>query len=271
MSAEAQPLGPHPESADPKEIERNGTARRHDLVVGRLESIPPVPPVSKANGHELSPSPLADAPPIVEREPSFYERVVKPVFDRIAAALFLLLTLPLMVALALGIRLRLGPGVLFRQQRVGIGGAEFTIYKFRTMAPDRRGRADDGTGLYDGSDRRRTHKTDLDPRHTGFGRFLRKFSLDELPQLLNVLIGDMSLVGPRPELVGVALSTGIVDHPRHWVRPGLTGLWQVSPARSRLIVDGLDLDIEYVASCGFLTDLKILVLTVPAVWRRTGS
>jgi len=98
------------------------------------------------------------------------------------------------------------------------------IYKFRTMRPDRR----QAVLPYSGPDRRVCHETDNDPRHTPLGRFLRKYSLDELPQLWNVLVGDMSLVGPRPELVEVVERYESWQRERHRVKPGLTGLWQVT-------------------------------------------
>ncbi len=266
MSAGTQPLGSHPERATQGGTGQNGVARHHELTARR-----PVAHVSVSDAgprvDATAATPTAVSPDAPMRRQRVYRKVVKPGFDLVVAALLLLLLSPVIAAVTLGVRVLLGSGVVFRQRRIGLGGTEFTIYKFRTMAPDRR----HGDVTFDGPDRRAIHKSDDDPRHTAFGRFLRKYSLDELPQLVNVVNGDMSLVGPRPELVDVAVATGIVDHPRHLVKPGLTGLWQVSPARGQLIVDGLDLDLEYVASCGLLTDFRILALTAPAVWRRTGS
>ena len=266
MSAGTQPLGSHPGRATRGGTGQNGATRHHELSACRPVSDDVAPDAGrKVNGTGMTPI-VAD-PDALMRRHRIYRQAAKPAIDRVIAASLLLLLSPVIAAVTLGVRVLRGSGVVFRQRRIGLGGTEFTIYKFRTMAPDRR----HGDGTFDGPDRRTTHKSDDDPRHTAFGRFLRKYSLDELPQLVNVLNGDMSLVGPRPELVDVAVATGIVDHPRHLVKPGLTGLWQVSPARGQLIVDGLDLDIEYVASCGPLTDFRILALTAPAVWRRTGS
>ena len=248
--------------------ERNGADRRNGMPTG--------PKVSGLRNGATRPIDSVVLPESVVVSPTvighqWYRRIVKPGMDRVGGTCLLVVMAPLMLLVALLIRLRLGRGVLFRQQRVGLGGDEFTIYKFRTMRPDRRGDLRRPTSSFDGAERRRTHKSEDDPRHTVLGRFLRKFSIDELPQLLNVVNGDMSLVGPRPELVEVAMTTGIVDHPRHLVRPGLTGPWQISPARGHLIAEGLDLDIEYLAQCSLITDFRILALTVPAVWRRTGS
>ena len=201
--------------------------------------------------------------------PSWYQRRGKRALDTLVACCLLMAVAPVMVAIAIALRVHLGPGVLFRQDRIGMGGRPFTMLKFRTMLPDRR--AGDSKG-YTGPDRRRTHKHPNDPRHTPLGKLLRRTSLDELPQLLNVIRGDMALVGPRPEVEAVAHATGIVDHPRHWVRPGITGLWQVSPMRADAVIqDGLRLDAQYVSAVTFRQDLSILARTGRAVLRLAGS
>jgi lipopolysaccharide/colanic/teichoic acid biosynthesis glycosyltransferase len=194
-----------------------------------------------------------------ERDRRLYPRVVKPGIDTVGAAVLLILALPLMAALAVAVRTALGAGVIYRQTRVSRGGRAFTIYKFRTMLPDRR-RAD---LPYDGPERRVCHKADNDPRHTAFGRFLRKYSLDELPQLWNVLLGDMSLVGPRPELLEVVDRYEPWQHQRHGVKPGLTGLWQVTCRGKGLAHHNVDVDLDYISGLSLLTDLKILALTLP--------
>ena len=148
----------------------------------------PVPAARRAVAHLT----LAGAPT------SFYARIGKPVFDRVVAAILFLLLLPMTLLVALAVLVVIGPPVLFRQSRVGRAGRAFSVLKFRTMRPDRRRERRDVI-----EDRRMTHKSERDPRHTRLGRQLRKWSLDELPQLWNVLRGDMSLVGPRPELVEV--------------------------------------------------------------------
>jgi len=114
-------------------------------------------------------------------------------------------------------------------------------------------------------ERRYTHKTEKDPRHTRLGSLLRKSSLDELPQLLNVLTGDMSLVGPRPEILSVAERHNIRSHARHMVRPGITGLWQISELRSELLHENVHVDLDYVRKVTFLEDMRILFATVGAV------
>jgi lipopolysaccharide/colanic/teichoic acid biosynthesis glycosyltransferase len=195
-----------------------------------------------------------------------YDKFFKRFIDLAGSLLCLVLLLPVIALVALFVRLMLGPNIFFRQERVGRDGKTFRMIKFRSMMQDRR--SDDSD--YDGSDRRQTHKSLNDPRHTPVGRFIRKWSLDELPQLFNVVKGDMSLVGPRPELVRVAQAHNLVDHPRHLVRPGITGLWQVSSERSSLLHENVDIDSEYVAHVTFIGDVKILLRTVGAVLRARG-
>lgn len=199
---------------------------------------------------------------LVSGEPpsDLYARRLKPGIDVVLAALLLLLLLPLLVIVALLVRIKLGRGVLFCQERVGRDGRVFRIYKFRTMLHDRRSRNEAVA-----ADRRQQHKTVCDPRHTDFGRFLRRWSLDELPQLLNVMRGDMSLIGPRPELVSVIDKHELWGHPRHLVRPGLTGLWQITARGKGPAHQFVDLDEDYVRSLSPATDLQILLTTLPAM------
>ncbi|MBV9039408.1 MAG: sugar transferase [Acidimicrobiia bacterium] len=211
---------------------------------------------------EVSVAPTAPSPPALPA--SAYQRWIKPALDAVSAVVLLVLCLPVLLGVAVAIRVALGRGVLYRQERVGLGGRRFTIYKFRTMHHDRR-REDLTLG---GEDRRRTHKHPNDPRHTTLGRFLRKTSLDELPQLLNVLRGDMSLVGPRPELPSVVDRYLPIHHRRHTVKPGITGSWQVSPYRDQPITEAIGIDLTYVDSVSFVTDCAVLVKTIPAVLSR---
>jgi lipopolysaccharide/colanic/teichoic acid biosynthesis glycosyltransferase len=120
-------------------------------------------------------------------------------------------------------------------------------------------------------DRRKTHKHEQDPRLTALGRFLRKWSLDELPQLWNVVRGDMSLIGPRPELVSIVERYDTWQHARHRVKPGLTGLWQVTARGDGLMHEHTHIDLAYAARVSLRGDFKILLLTIPALLgRRTG-
>lgn len=208
--------------------------------------------------------PSTQRPP--SRRPGFYEKHFKRPLDLAAAVILLLATLPLMALVALGVFLTMGGPVLFHQDRLGKEAVPFSIVKFRTMRPDRRAQ----NLPFVGPDRRQTHKSEADPRHTRYGRFLRRTSLDELPQLWNVIRGEMSLVGPRPELPEVARKHNIVEHPRHTVRPGITGAWQISPERSHLVHPHVHLDTAYVERLSARSDARILVKTVGALAKRAG-
>ena len=164
------------------------------------------------------------------------------------------LALPLL-ALALAVRVSLGSPVLFRQKRAGKGGRLFTLFKFRTM---REAFAPDGVPLPDAE------------RLTSFGRFLRKTSLDELPELANVLTGDMSLVGPRPLLPEYLPLYSPRQALRHTVRPGLTGLAQISGRNALTWAKRLELDARYVETRTMRMDIGIIFRTIPAVLSRRG-
>jgi lipopolysaccharide/colanic/teichoic acid biosynthesis glycosyltransferase len=200
------------------------------------------------------------------RRAKFYDSIVKPAMDFVGAALLLVSLTPVLLMVALAVRARLGPGVIYRQQRVGRGGKAFTMFKFRSMEPDRR----TAQLPFEGFDRRVSHKRDDDPRHTSLGRFLRRTRLDELPQLWNIMMGQMSLVGPRPELTQVVEKYEPWQHDRHRVKPGLTGYWQISSRSAGLALDGVDLDLDYLREVSFLTDVRVLLRTVPVALRRSG-
>lgn len=196
-----------------------------------------------------------------------YARFGKRLIDLLGALVLLLIVAPVILFVALAVRAKLGSPVIFRQRRVGRDGKVFTLYKFRSMAPDRRVRGDGYVGI----DRRRTHKSANDPRLGPFGAALRKWSLDELPQLVNVILGQMSLVGPRPELVELVDRYEPWQHLRHQVRPGLTGLWQVEERASGPMHEHTDTDLVYVKRISLLTDLGLLVRTLPALLSRRGQ
>ncbi len=184
---------------------------------------------------------------------TFYMRFGKRLFDLAVALPALVLLAPLLVVLAFLVRLNLGAPVLFRQPRPGVGGRTFTLVKFRSMtnACD-----SDGNLLPD------------EQRLTRFGRFLRSTSLDELPELLNVLCGEMSLIGPRPLLVRYLPYYSERERTRQDVRPGLTGWAQVNGRANLPWDERLEMDAWYVENCTLLLDLKILARTVGKVLRR---
>jgi len=201
------------------------------------------------------------------RRVSIFERHVKRPMDLVGGVALVVVLSPLLAVTALAVRLRLGSPVFFHQTRIGRDGEEFEVIKFRSMGLDRRQVQD----TFDGRDRRRVHKTSDDPRHTALGRRIRQLSLDELPQLVNVVKGQMSLVGPRPELAHVAREHQLVDHPRHVVRPGMTGLWQVSTDRKGLLHENVDKDLDYIEHITFTGDVRILFRTLGAIGRANGS
>jgi lipopolysaccharide/colanic/teichoic acid biosynthesis glycosyltransferase len=221
-----------------------------------------VPPPSIASA--VHPQPRS---PSLGTAQGTYIRFWKPGIDRTLVMILILLSAPGMVLIAVIIRITLGRGVFYRQSRVGQHGRPFKVLKFRTMLPDRR--RDQVPISF--PDRRCTHKAKNDPRHTGIGRFLRRWSLDELPQLFNVARGQMSLIGPRPELPSVVARYEPWQHVRHDVKPGMTGLWQVVARGLDPMEKRIDLDIYYVQSLSPILDLKISMATAKAVIARGGE
>jgi exopolysaccharide biosynthesis polyprenyl glycosylphosphotransferase len=186
--------------------------------------------------------------------------IVKRAIDVLVAGVGLVVLSPVFAAVALAIRLRDGSPILFRQVRVGLHGRRFEVLKYRTMTRDAEARYDDVVGL---SDPRAFKMTD-DPRITQLGRFLRRSSLDELPQLWNVLLGNMSLVGPRPAPPREVDGYDLWHRRRLSMKPGITGLWQVSARQSDDFDGRAQLDLTYIDRWSLWLDLKILVRTVPA-------
>ena len=197
------------------------------------------------------------------------------VLRRAQDIVFSLLALILLVPLALVISLAIvldspGDGAIFRQRRVGRDGKLFWLYKFRTMCPDAEKRLNELLKLnqMDGP----VFKIKGDPRITRVGRFLRKTSLDELPQLLNVLRGDMSIVGPRPALPREVELYSDYQRQRLYVTPGLSCYWQIAPHRNEMSFDEwVALDLKYIQERSFWVDWKIIFLTVRAMFMKYGE
>jgi exopolysaccharide biosynthesis polyprenyl glycosylphosphotransferase len=195
--------------------------------------------------------------------------LLKNIFDRVIGCTLLLLAAPVLVVVALLVRLTSSGPALFRQTRVGRAGVEFSMLKFRSMCVDAEDRKKELEALSEGNGV--LFKLRDDPRVTRVGHYLRRFSLDELPQLVNVLRGEMSLVGPRPPLPAEVATYAIDDARRMLVKPGLTGLWQVS-GRSDLSWDEtVRLDLYYVENWSLGFDLAIIVRTIWAVARGRGA
>jgi len=197
--------------------------------------------------------------------------VVKVAFGRAFALVLLLLAAPLMAAIALAIRVDSRGGVLFRQQRIGQNGRPFPLFKFRSMYHG----AGAQVGALVASNEADPHglmfKIRHDPRVTRIGRWLRRYSLDELPQLLNVVRGEMALVGPRPPLPEEVARYGEEARRRLLVKPGITGLWQVSGRSDLSWEDTLRLDLYYVENWSLALDLQILARTFMAIVRARGA
>ncbi|HMB53502.1 MAG TPA: sugar transferase [Thermoanaerobaculia bacterium] len=193
----------------------------------------------------------------------------KRILDVGISMLMLMLSLPLVGLIALAIKLSSGGTVFFRQTRCGLNGRLFTLYKFRTMVHDAEKRRDEVEHLNEM--RGPVFKVRSDPRVTRLGRLLRKFSLDELPQLWNVVRGDMSLVGPRPPIPEEVAQYQRWQRRRLSMKPGLTCLWQVS-GRNELDFDQwLALDLQYIDTWSPMLDFKILLKTIPAVLSGRGA
>ena len=194
---------------------------------------------------------------------------VKRALDIVGSALFIVAFCWLYALVALAVRLSSKGPVIFRQKRVGRGGRTFTCYKFRSMCVDAEERKNQLEALNEVSGP--VFKMKEDPRVTPVGRFLRRFSLDELPQFFNVLKGDMSLVGPRPPVPAEVAHYGDYERRRLSVKPGITCLWQVN-GRSDIPFDHwMELDHAYIDHMSLWTDLSILLRTVPAVLTGRGA
>jgi len=229
--------------------------------------------ISDMEAHELSRKQPLDR---IAGEP-LLPGLLRRLIDLTVSGVMIVLLSPLLIALAIAIRLDSRGPALFRQRRVGYGEREFTVFKFRSMRSDADpgGHRDYVTSLIKGKTadggRKNLYKLAVDDRITPVGRWIRRWSLDELPQLFNVLAGDMSLVGPRP-----AIPYEVAEYPgwyldRFAVKPGLTGLWQVSGRNERTYEEMVRLDIEYAERRSLLLDLSILARTPLTVLARRGA
>lgn len=184
-----------------------------------------------------------------------YRRFIKRPMDIVLSLIAIVLLLPVFSIVAILVRIKLGSPVLFKQSRPGLNEKIFMIYKFRTMTDDRDG---NGVPLPDRV------------RLTKFGKFLRSTSLDELPELFNILKGDMSFVGPRPLLVKYLPLYNEHQKRRHEVKPGLSGLAQVNGRNTISWEEKFNLDVEYVDNVSFINDWRIILLTIKKVFLREG-
>jgi exopolysaccharide biosynthesis polyprenyl glycosylphosphotransferase len=246
---------------NPADMRRVGwelEARSVELIVA--------PALTDVAGPRIHSRPVAGMPLIHVSYPAFegVKRLSKRLFDIIGSSLIILATSPILLVVAIAV-MRSSPGnIIYRQQRIGRGGASFGMLKFRSMTQD----ADDQLeSLLDAQGKSDTplFKVTNDPRITPVGHTLRRYSLDELPQLFNVFIGDMSLVGPRPQRAAEVALYDDAAHRRLIMKPGMSGLWQVSGRSNLSWEDSIRLDLYYVENWSLTTDITILWRTVRAV------
>jgi exopolysaccharide biosynthesis polyprenyl glycosylphosphotransferase len=229
------------------------------------------PAVTEVAGPRVHIRPVFGLPLMhVERpEIAGHRRLLKDVFDRSIAALAIIVFSPALLALSLGVKVSSRGPVFFRHERVGRNGVPFRMLKFRTMYEGAHHEFDSLLDLSEGNAVQ--FKMKLDPRVTPIGRFLRRLSIDELPQLFNVLGGSMSLVGPRPHVTREVEQYGQAMRRRLLVKPGMTGLWQVSGRSDLSWDDSVRLDTRYVENWSLALDLMILTKTVRAVLKGSGA
>jgi exopolysaccharide biosynthesis polyprenyl glycosylphosphotransferase len=231
------------------------------------------PALTDVAGPRIHTQPVAGLPLIHVSTPNLErgQRFIKRLFDLVGASLLVVVLTPVLLTVALLVRSGDQGPVLYRQERVGIGGRHFQMLKFRSMVvgADQQLEQIRGTEEHDGN--QVLFKLRQDPRVTKVGGFLRRYSLDELPQLLNVLGGSMSLVGPRPPLATEVERYDEYVHRRLLVRPGMTGLWQVSGRSLLSWEDTVRLDLYYVENWSLFGDLAILLRTFKAVFSRHGA
>lgn len=273
----------------------DATMREHDadtIVVTSSDELPPdrirrlswslepgkqhlvlAPSLTDIGGPRIHMRPVAGLPLIHVETPRYegLKRFSKRAFDIVVAGMLVVFLAPLLVVVAATVRLSSSGAVFFQQQRVGLKGTRFSMLKFRSMVTDAEAQLHvlKAAARLDGNDV--MFKMKDDPRVTPIGRFLRRYSLDELPQLFNVLDGSMSLVGPRPPLDSEVQAYENHVHRRFMVKPGITGLWQVSGRSNLSWEDTVRLDLYYVENWSMTGDLVILWRTAKAVLGRDGA
>jgi len=230
------------------------------------------PGVVDVAGPRLVMRPVAGFPLIHVEKPRYHgaKRFGKTAFDRVGALFILTILAPVFLVVALLIKATDRGPVFFRQKRVGLGGDEFLMWKFRSMVPNA-DRMIDEVRAQTGQEQATFYKSEHDPRITRIGRVIRRTSIDELPQLFNVVSGEMSLVGPRPLVAGEGADIeGFIER-RMLVKPGMTGLWQVSGRSDLAAAERVRLDLSYVENWSMIQDLLIIGKTVRAVARQDGA
>lgn len=223
-------------------------------------SVSIVPPTFGRQMHALEVTDIGGIPVIREKslKTRFIYPVLKRIFDLSVASASIVLLSPLMAAIALAIKLDSPGPIVFRQRRVGQGGKEFDFFKFRSMHVSA-----NPYGL--------TPREHTDPRITKFGRWLRRSSLDEIPQFFNVIKGEMSIVGPRPEMPFIVATYNEEQKERLKVKPGITGVWQISAVRGEPIHANMEYDLFYIEHRSFTLDVIIMIKTIATAIRGIGA
>lgn len=255
------------DSIDPNYIRHLGwqlEVRNIDLIVAVA--------LTDVAGPRIHTRPVSGLPLIHVAYPHFTGRkqFAKRLFDLFGSFALIVLASPVMLAVAIAVKLSSKGPIFYSQERIGLNGTPFQMFKFRSMIPD----ADNQLQVLldqQGTSDKPLHKIDNDPRITPVGRFIRKYSLDELPQLFNVFLGTMTLVGPRPQREAEVALYEPHHHRRLMVKPGITGLWQVSGRSNLDWEDAIRLDLYYVENWSITGDLIILLRTVKTVLKPDGA
>lgn len=228
------------------------------------------PTIGDVAGPRVTMRMAADLPLLHLDEPHLTgpKRAIKRILDVVVGSLLFLLFLPFMIVAGIGVKLSSRGPMLYKQERIGRGGNLITVAKFRTMKVGADAMRDEVIGTPDAGISERYRR---DPRITGFGRFLRRWSIDEMPQVVNVIGGSMSLVGPRPVMLDEVPLMDDADHRRHLTKPGLTGLWQVAGRKQVDWEERMRLDLDYVEHWSPALDLVIVAKTVKVVLWGDGA
>lgn len=230
------------------------------------------PALTDIAGPRIHTQPVAGLPLVHVSTPRLTggSRVLKRLFDVLGSAALMVMLSPVLLVVALLVKFSSPGPVLYSQERIGVGGATFKMFKFRSMAQNADAQLTQLLAAQGTSDTP-LFKVENDPRITPVGRYLRKFSLDELPQLINVLRGSMSLVGPRPQREGEVALYDDAAHRRLYVSPGMSGLWQVSGRSNLSWEESIQLDLYYVENWSLMQDIIILLKTFRAVFASRGA
>jgi exopolysaccharide biosynthesis polyprenyl glycosylphosphotransferase len=268
----ARDLGLHTVILASAALDAHDVSKIHTELLDNEREVILAPNVADVEATRLSTRQLGGVPVLrLQQRQDGWHRVGKRAFDLVVATLLIVLFTPVLIALAAAVKFDSPGPAYFRQRRVGRNGSHFELWKFRTMRVDAESMLAELTNATATADGNGLFKMRDDPRVTGFGRWLRRTSLDELPQLWNVLLGEMSLVGPRPALPHEVAEFDDFTLRRLRVKPGITGLWQVSGRSDASFATYSRMDAFYAENWTLVGDLRILVRTLPVVFGSRGA